>query len=65
MTFGHPEFLLLLAIPLLIGVWELTRRYPGVAMPFDYGKQRPGRWLERFASCRRLAARRCCWRWRL
>ena len=50
MTFGHPEFLLLLAIPLLIGVWELTRRYPRVALPFDYGQQRSGRWLGHLAS---------------
>ena len=50
MTFGRPEFLLLLAIPLLIAVWELTRRYPRVTLPFDHGQQRSGRWLGRLVT---------------
>jgi Ca-activated chloride channel family protein len=50
MTFGHPEWLLLLAVPVLLAAWELTRRYPRVALPFDHGSQRPGRWLGRFVS---------------
>ncbi len=47
MTFGHPLWLLWLAVPVVLALWEATRRRPGVAMPFDYGRQPSGRWLER------------------
>ena len=54
MTFGRPEFLLFLAIPLLLVVWELTRRAPRIALPFDHGQQASGRWLGYFVTCAEL-----------
>ena len=50
MTFGHPEWLLLLCLPVLLAAWELTRRYPQMAVPFDHGEQSSGRWLGRTVS---------------
>ncbi|MEN6449105.1 MAG: vWA domain-containing protein [Thermoguttaceae bacterium] len=47
MTFGHPLWLLWLAVPVVFAVWEATRRRPGIAMPFDYGQEPSGRGLER------------------
>jgi Ca-activated chloride channel family protein len=47
MTFGYPLGLLLLAVPVLLILWEAWRRGPVVPIPLDHGHQRPGRWLER------------------
>ncbi len=45
MTFGYPIWLLLLAVPVLLIVWEVAWRRPRVALPLDHGDQRFGRWL--------------------
>ncbi len=50
MTFGQPGWLLLLVAPVLLAVWELTRRYPRMAIPIDHGEQPSGRWLGRIVS---------------
>src|SRR5277367_4100664 len=47
MTFGHPMALLLLAIPVLLIVWEIVRKHPHMPLPFDHGQQSGGRWLGR------------------
>ncbi|MCH8922946.1 MAG: VWA domain-containing protein [Planctomycetes bacterium] len=47
MSFGHPWWLLLLAAPLLLVVWELGRRSPRIAIPLDHGTQRRGSGLGR------------------
>jgi Ca-activated chloride channel homolog len=47
MTFGRPAGLLLLAIPLLMVLWESLRKHPHMALPFDHGHQSSGRWLAR------------------
>jgi Ca-activated chloride channel family protein len=43
MSFHHPEFLWLLALPLIWGFWQWVRRGHAVALPFDHGDQREGR----------------------
>jgi Ca-activated chloride channel family protein len=45
MSFHHPAFLWLLALPVLWGFWQWSRRGHPLAMPFDYGQQREGRRL--------------------
>ena len=47
MTFAHPALLTLLALPVLLLVWEWRRRGTVVAMPFDHSNAKHGRWLER------------------
>jgi Ca-activated chloride channel homolog len=47
MTFAHPELLLLLAIPVLLGAWQWTRRQHTVALPLDHANAREGVWLHR------------------
>jgi Ca-activated chloride channel homolog len=47
MTFGRPLALLLLAIPVLMIVWESLRKHRHVPLPFDHGHQSSGRWLAR------------------
>jgi len=46
MTFAYPAVLTLLALPLLLMVWEWRRRGTVVALPFDHANARRGRWLE-------------------
>ncbi|BCX48375.1 VonWillebr and factor type A domain-containing protein [Haloferula helveola] len=43
MSFHHPEFLWLLALPLGWGFWQWVRRGHAVALPFDHGAQGEGR----------------------
>jgi len=43
MTFVHPWVLVLLAIPILLGLWLAQRRAWGVALPFDHRDHRPRR----------------------
>lgn len=50
MTFGRPEWLLLLALPVLLIVWETRRSHPRVALPFDHGEVRPARGLGRMVT---------------
>ena len=46
MTFAYPAVLTLLALPVLLMVWEWRRRGTVVALPFDHANARRGRWLE-------------------
>jgi len=44
-SFHHPEFLWLLALPVLWGYWQWVRRGHPVVLPFDHGDQGGGRKL--------------------
>ena len=46
MTFANPAVLTLLALPVLLLVWEWRRRGTVVALPFDHANVKRGRWLE-------------------
>ena len=46
MTFAYPAVLTLLALPVLLLVWEWRRHGTVVALPFDHANARRGRWLE-------------------
>ena len=46
MTFAYPAVLTLLALPVLLMVWEWRRRGTVVALPFDHANARRSRWLE-------------------
>ncbi|OUV37701.1 MAG: hypothetical protein CBC62_07720 [Opitutia bacterium TMED102] len=46
MTFANPAVLTLLALPVLLLVWELRRRGTVVALPFDHANAKRGRLLE-------------------
>ncbi|MEK6249887.1 MAG: VWA domain-containing protein [Planctomycetales bacterium] len=39
MSFGHPWLLLLVAVPVLLMVWEAVRRGMRLAVPFDHSRQ--------------------------
>lgn len=54
MTFAHPNLLLLLAIPLLLGVWEATRRGHRVVLPLDHGHHGSGSWWGRLLAAASL-----------
>ena len=56
MTFARPLLLLLLALPLLLAVWEWKRAGHRLVLPFDHGVQRHGRLLGRLVKCLNLAA---------
>lgn len=45
MSFHHPQLLWLLALPVIWGFWQWVRRGHPLALPFDHGQQRDGRWL--------------------
>ncbi|MCA9223833.1 MAG: hypothetical protein KDA71_26155, partial [Planctomycetales bacterium] len=45
MTFVHPEWLLLLVLPLTLGFWSVRRRGVGLRMPFDHETHASRRWL--------------------
>jgi Ca-activated chloride channel family protein len=45
MSFHDPVMLWLLALPILWGFWQWTRRGHAVVVPFDHGQQREGRHL--------------------
>ena len=45
MSFHHPQFLWLLALPVVWGFWQWVRRGHPVVLPFDHGNQREGRVL--------------------
>ncbi len=54
MIFLHPQWLALLALPVILAFWEWTRRGQPVALPFDHGKQGRGlvlRFLVLCANC--------------
>jgi len=44
-SFHHPQLLWLLALPVLWGYWQWTRRGHAVVLPFDHGQQGGGKWL--------------------
>jgi len=54
MTFGNPWVLWLLILPVLVAVWESVGPRPRIALPFDHGQQRPGRWSARWLLAARL-----------
>ena len=45
MSFHHPQYLWLLALPVMWGFWQWVRRGHPVALPFDHGGQKEGRAL--------------------
>jgi Ca-activated chloride channel family protein len=45
MSFHHPTMLWLLALPVVWGFWQWTRRGHVLMLPFDHGRQREGRRL--------------------
>ncbi|MEZ0389352.1 MAG: VWA domain-containing protein [Verrucomicrobium sp.] len=54
MMFLHPQWLALLAIPVILAFWEWIRRGQPVVLPFDHGHQRRGlvlRFLVLCANC--------------
>ncbi len=50
MSFAHPWLLLLLALPLLIGVWEWQRTGHRLVLPLDHGRVKHGWVLERLVK---------------
>jgi Ca-activated chloride channel family protein len=50
MSFHHPMLLWLLALPVVWGFWQWTRRGHPVVVPFDYGRQRDGAMLRRLVN---------------
>ena len=50
MTFARPMFLLLLALPILMAWWEWVRRGHPLVLPFDHGKIRRGRALQKLVA---------------
>lgn len=42
MSFHHPALLWLLALPVMWGFWQWTRRGHPLVLPFDFGQQRDG-----------------------
>ena len=56
MTFAFPAVLVLLALPVLLLVWEWRRRGTVLAMPFDYSGAKRGRWLEGIVKIANLGA---------
>ena len=54
MIFLHPQWLALLALPVILAFWEWIRRGQPVALPFDHGRQGRGlvlRFLVLCANC--------------
>src|SRR5688572_13005251 len=49
-SFAHPLVLLLLVLPVLLCVWEWTRRGADVVLPFDHAPVRRGKYLGRFLA---------------
>ena len=56
MSFARPFLLLLLALPLLLAVWEWRRIGHRIVLPFDDGQPRHGRFLGRLVKLLNLAA---------
>lgn len=51
MIFLHPQWLGLLALPVILAFWEWVRRGQPIALPFDHGQQRRGRVLRFLVLC--------------
>ena len=45
MSFARPWMLLLLALPILLAVWECMRRGNPIVLPFDHTRRRPRKFL--------------------
>jgi Ca-activated chloride channel family protein len=56
MSFARPFLLLLLALPVLLAVWEWRRVGQRLVLPFDHSRARSSRWLERTIKLLNLAA---------
>ena len=56
MSFARPLLLLLLALPLLLAVWEWKRIGHRLVLPFDHGSPRHSWFLGRLVKCLNLAA---------
>ncbi len=54
MTFGHPELLWLLAIPVMLIVYEVAGPKHHISLPFDHGDQSAGHWLSRLTTAASL-----------
>ncbi|MEA3211110.1 MAG: Ca-activated chloride channel [Chthoniobacter sp.] len=55
MSFARPWLLLLLALPLLLAVWEWQRSGHRLVLPFDHGEVRHSAWLGRVVRSLHLA----------
>jgi Ca-activated chloride channel homolog len=53
-SFAHPLVLLLLVLPVLLCVWEWTRRRADVVLPFDHAPVRRGKYLSRVLAAANL-----------
>ena len=53
-SFAHPLVLLLLVLPVLLCVWEWTRRRADVVLPFDHAPIRRGKYLGRVLAALNL-----------
>jgi Ca-activated chloride channel family protein len=54
LIFLHPQWLALLALPVILAFWEWVRRGQPIVLPFDHGQQRRGlvlRFLVLCANC--------------
>lgn len=51
MIFLHPQWLGLLAVPVMLAFWEWVRRGQPIALPFDHGRQRRGLGLQFLVLC--------------
>lgn len=54
MSFAYPLVLTLLVVPVLLAIWEWTRRDPSVVVPFDHARVRKGRILGRLVAMANL-----------
>ncbi len=50
MSFHHPQFLWLLALPILWGFWQWVRGGHPIVLPFDHGRQGEGKILRFFTN---------------
>ena len=53
-SFGHPAWLALLIVPLVLAAWEVVRRGPRVALPLDHSDKQSNRWLGRLVVAAQL-----------
>lgn len=54
MSFARPWMLLLLALPVLLGLWECRRAGHRLVLPFDWAKARSGRFLGKLVTALNL-----------
>lgn len=51
LVFLHPQWLALLALPVILAFWEWVRRGQPIVLPFDHGRQRRGLMLRFLVLC--------------